>query len=226
MQNSSLEWTRHTFLQSLISALNENHDVSNTKVQLAVTKEQYAAFRDQLRAIQPSTRNLHNHLRDGIKRYGQLLRKADSLFERAENSRHVRMVGLKYSRGQSLYQRAESAYEHVLEVLNDLVCMYPGVASFFDRPVIFKMGDEPTLDPISMPRLHTSRSPFALHMENSNQSPIYRLKLETLQASLTDLYGGAREISISRPAWENSDIDLLPPDAVPFNSELFDEDFL
>ena len=218
---------RRVLLETMIASVKSSFDVSNRDLRPALTKNEYDAYLAELRSIQPSLRKLPSRLIAGIQSYVALLRKADSLHDRAENTRHVRMVGLKHFRLPSLYQRSEGKYEHALEVLNDLVCTYPGVASLFDRPVIFKMDDEPILEPESMPRLHTSRSPFALHIKSGKQSSIFRLKLETLQASLTALYGGAGEPAVrSILANEELDNDLLSPDADHFDSPMLDVDLL
>jgi len=218
---------RRTLLDYLIALLKSRRDVSNTEMKRALTKNEYDSYRAELRSMQPSLRKLPSQFVAGIQRYVALLRKADNLHDRAENARHIRMVGLKYPRRTSLYQRAEHQYECAIEALNDLVFMYPGAAQFFDRPVVFKIDSEPSLDPDSMPRLHASRSPFALHMENGKQSPIFRLKLETLQTSLKELYGGAGEpVVCSVGAGEELDINLLPLGADPLDPALLNADFL
>lgn len=218
---------RRALLESLIAMLKSSFSVSNQDLRPALTKNEYDAYRAELQSMQTSLRKLPSRIFAWIKRYEELLRKADTLNNSAENARFVRMIGLKNSRRPSLYQRAESVYEEALETLNELVSVYPCVASYFDRPVIFKMGDKPGPDPQAMPRLHTSRSPYALHMENGKRSPIYRLKLATLQASLTELHGGAGKPAVhSVVADEELDIDLLPPDADPFDPAMLDVDFL
>lgn len=191
---------RRALLETLIGYLKDSGSVSNQDIRSAVTKNEYGAYRAELRSMQPSLRKVRGGGIDGVTRYLELLGKADRLHGRAENvSRPGLMVGLKFFRHPSLHQRVEHLYECALEALDELVSMSPGVAAFFDRPVTFTLDRYPSLDPESMPRLHTSRSPFTLHVESGKQSSIFRLKLETLQASLTALYGGAGEPAAQHP---------------------------
>lgn len=216
---------RRSLLEALIGYLKDGSGVSNQDIRSAVTKNEHGAYRAELRSMQPSHRKVLGGGVDGVKHYLALLGKADRLHGRAENSRIPRL-GFKFVRRRSLHEQAENAYEDALEALNELVSMNPGAAAFFDRPVIFKMGDEPTLDPYSMPRLNNSGSRFALRFQNNKQSPIYRLKLKTLQASLTELCGGDEEPSFRNGAWAKFNIPILPRRADPLDPTLFDEDFL
>lgn len=217
---------RRALLVDLIASLTDDNNVPDTEMRRAMTKNEYAAYRSQLSAIQPLPHVLPSQIASWIKRYEKLLRKADALNSRAENKRTVRMVGLKHARNPSLYQQAESAYEHAIEILHEMVSQCPGVASFFDRPVVFRLGDEPTLDPDSAPRLHTSHSPYALHRKNGRQSPIFRLKLEALRASLTELVGGTSDTPTRGCLSEELDIDLSPADARYIDLAMLDDNFL
>ncbi len=219
---------RRALLEALIGYLKDGSGVSNQDIRSAVTKNEYAAYRAELRAIQPSHRKARGGGVDGVKHYLALLGKADRLHGRAENS-SIPMLGSKSVRRRSLYEQAESAYDVALEALGELVSMNPGAASFFDRPVTFTLDRYPTLDPDSMPRLNNSDSRFALRFENSKESPIYRLKLASLQASLAELHGGGGAeppTYHSAVADEDFDNDLLAPRAASFDPAMLDDDFL
>ena len=213
---------RRALLEELIGYLTDVGGVSNQDIRSAVTKEEYCAYRAELLHVQPPLRKLPGGSLDGIKRYLELLGNADRLHGRAANAPSPKK---RSSTHPSLFDRAERAYEYALEALDELVSATPGAAAFFDRPVTFTLDRYPTLDPDSMPRLHTSRSSYALHFANSKESSIYRLKVATLQTSLDELYSpsGTSGDSI---AWEDLDIDAVPRNVNPFAPPFLDEDLL
>ena len=179
---------RRALLESLITALKSHCDVSAVQIRRALTGPQWKIHRAQL--LPQSFRNLDPKLSEGLSRYAALIRKADVLYERAENrKRNPFEPNFRPGKFITPHNKAEYAYEFALEKLNELIDLHPGAMTFMDRPVVFDMCDGPTPDPDRMPRLINSRSLFAMQRLQRTDEPSRADKLYALQSSLSELSG-------------------------------------
>ena len=198
---------RRALLESLIAALQDRGQLTNTEIRRALTKPEWEAYRAQQRPR--SIRNIESGLAADLKRYAALISKADKLYHsvkvKKNNRIEPRFMPRKFL---PVLNTAESVYEKALEQLQEIVDLQPGALAFLDRPVVFGMHDGPSLDPHSVPRLISSRSQYAAHRTLRTDEPSRADKLYALQNSLSELSGAVQVTKLK-----------------PFSALDFDDDF-
>lgn len=173
---------RRALLKTLIVQSESSFNVPIALVKQALTGPEFASYRAQLphSAKAGLTTNAYRRL----KLYSAKLRKADRLDAWAERVAPSGSIGLKRWRLNAPRCQADAAYEHAYEFLEELVEMGNDISTFLDRPVLFKAGEWPDLNPNCAPRLVGSRSQYALKGIDEVKADAIALKLATLKDSL------------------------------------------
>ncbi len=174
---------RIILLNNLIQRILSSEMVTERQIRAAISQNEW----DRYNEAKHSTKlpKMPKNVRQQFSRYNALLRSADRRFDRAENSAGSPRTMLRRTPRpdlQSPYRLAEMDYEHALEVLEDLLQRNPGFSAFLDRPVSFGLGNAPSPDQESVPRLITSLSAYRLQDSKRWQSN-RELRLSTLLAS-------------------------------------------
>lgn len=193
------EGQRHTYLLNLIQRLERGENVPTKEILRILTTDERAAFDLEVSSVSDS--KMHGKTPLGLKSYVDCLQRADLLFANAQRSKPRPLYGPKALGMQSPVRAAESAYEHALEVLEELLSRSPGFRSWLDRPVFFNDYDHPTADPESVPRLVTSRSQYA---RNPIRPSRRMKKLKTLQNIVAKI--GKENFCASEPS--NGSVEL------------------
>lgn len=159
---SAKDSERRDRLQYLIAKVKSGETMRIKDIRSAITAAEWEQY--QAAAHQPRIRPVPRRIFSIFKEYNALLRKADKLAQKAADgssrpSRSVKGRHIGPVRERSFHDRAESHYEHALELLRDLIETSPGIVAYLDRPY---SDDTATLEPEGVPRPIWSRSPYAL----------------------------------------------------------------
>jgi hypothetical protein len=127
--------------------------VQNRQLQTWLSEEEYAhleyEWQEQL--------ELRSELKDkpsDLKRYEEKLKKATFNYNRAEGYSSKS----KHSTAKKFYNKSESLCEDALEILQEILHYDSSLRVWLDRDINFDVGDDLSVDIVSLPRLVTSRS--------------------------------------------------------------------
>ena len=144
----------------LIKRLEDGDTVQARDVDLVLTTRQQAELRSdwkeqlELRKIEkPSS----------VIRYEKKLQEALMWYGRYEQFRTKKTKGNgtaleRFARREALGRKQESLFEDALEILQETVSEDENLRTWFDRDIDFSFGSNLGIDPISMPRVLSSRS--------------------------------------------------------------------
>ncbi|TDK68530.1 hypothetical protein [Sapientia aquatica] len=162
--NHAVKVSRHARLTLLLSRIDAGNDVARRELKNALTADEWGQF-DEFGSY---IRSGHLGERpEELKKYVELLRKADFFHSRADstpvNSSSKRDANNRTGRDRLRF-KAEATYEKALEYLSEILDSTANrnglIEMWLDRPVDMTPGHEPSLDPISMPRLKGSTSVY------------------------------------------------------------------
>lgn len=191
---SASDAERRARLQCLIAIHQSGKEAKSKDIKLAITADEWARYEREYQMLrhQPGPTVVPRHISSLFKEYNAELGRGDRLASRAarggsSTARSVKRRHFRPIRETSLCNQAESAYEHALELLQELFELNPGIGAYLDRPVRFgQVEGTATLEPDGMPRLITSRSKYARNDGKSRKAE-RSLKLSTLMESLHNL---------------------------------------
>lgn len=151
---------RKARIQALIEKIHQRYNVKLSELKAALGKAGWNAYQEEICAMSP--RPMTRQDISELTRYEDAVRLADRLYYRTGN-KVSRTDSPKQRFKQGPFRRdAEVEYDRAFEILEDLVSTRPGVARFFDRPLVFGQLGDLSHDPASAPRLNGSRSPYTL----------------------------------------------------------------
>lgn len=172
-------------LQTLIEQMESGKDVARRDLENALTETEWEDYETSIKN-EKIFKKLITNTPAGLKKYNDLLKKADLLNTRAES---------RYPKGnpetrKSLHQQAESAYEKALEYLSETLQKNPDFRILLDRDFDESPEKYPSLDCQSVPRLTSSTSFNAVKSIDSLHDRKRSIKLSTLKNSLDALLNG------------------------------------
>jgi len=151
---------RKARIQALIEKVQQQYNLKSSEVKAALGKAGWNEYQEEISAMSP--RPMTRQDISELTRYEHAVRLADRLYNRNGN-KVSRTVSHKQKFKQGPFRRdAEVQYNRAFEILEDLVSTRPGVARFFDRPLVFGQLGDLSHDPASAPRLNGSRSPYTM----------------------------------------------------------------
>jgi len=183
---------RRALIERLLEQFQAGTTASERDIKRAVTLDEWRKYEDQVREhrIPPPDRFAASEFRSYVERLRQadlLNGRAEALHSRRPNARLEVADCVGLYQWKPLWMRAEIAYGHALEALEELLSDNPGLVSSLDRPVDFSHeGGTCSLCPEGVPRLITSRSPTALCNGRPRQTKL-GLKCAILWESLDNL---------------------------------------
>ena len=153
---------RKVRITTLLERLGNNIDVAQRDLKAVLSKEQFASLHQQWKA-QQELRDQAKEKPPEIVEYEKRLQKA--LFEYAKgegysvSTRRKQAVGDDGKRsGPRAYRRAETAFERLIEYLEERLSADPGLCIWIGRQIEFGPTGDLGLSPEQMPRVVTSRS--------------------------------------------------------------------
>lgn len=208
---------RLMLLNNLIEGMRSGKVVTERQIRAAISQSEWGRYNEEKHSTKLP--KMPQNVRQQFSRYNALLCIADRRFDRAENSAGSPRTMLRRTRRpdlQSPYRLAEMDYEHALEVLEDLLQRNPGFSAFLDRPVSFGLGNAPSPDQESVPRLITSLSPYRLQDSKRWQSN-RELRLSTLLASRDKVLIAMARLGqlVTRPCSRSSACEFDLPETRP-----------
>jgi hypothetical protein len=150
---SDKERKRLSKLEGILEQLKREKNVQNRKLQLWLTEDEYAEFENEWQS-QIELREELKDKPDEIKEYEEILKKALFEYNKAEgySTRGHRESARKF------HASAQKHFEGVLERLQEIIHANPNLQVWFDRRLDFNAESHLSIDPISIPRVITSRS--------------------------------------------------------------------
>jgi tetratricopeptide (TPR) repeat protein len=134
-------------------------------------------------AQQQELRQTFSEKPDAIFDYEELFRAARML----ENRANVNKPSGKSQRQLALHEKAEVAYERLLERLQELLESDPSLCEWFDRVPDFTPGNSPSLCAEAMPQVRTSRSVNNMSSGNSMLASKRQVKISVLHDALQEI---------------------------------------
>lgn len=150
MELTQVEKNRAKKLQAILTKLQNGENVQNRTLQNNLKEDEYAAIGQEWN----DQKELREELKDKpseIIEYEERLRKA--LFAYNKYDTYKNPTTIKRAKNNS-----DAIFESLLEYLQEIIEADPYLQEWFDRRISFEHGEEPSLDPISIPRINTSRS--------------------------------------------------------------------
>lgn len=172
-------------LQTLIEKMESGKDIARRDLENALTETEWNEYETAIEN-EKVLKKLITDTPEGLKKYSDLLKKADLLDTRAESL---------YPRGnpetrKRLHQQAESAYENALQYLSEELQQHPDFRMLIDRDFDESLEKYPSSDRQSVPRLISSASHNAQKSIDSLHDKKRNIKLSILQSSLEALLNG------------------------------------
>lgn len=166
-------------LQTLIERINDGEDVARRDLKLALTADEwkdYEASVEQSRSMKKFILEVPAEL----KKYAQLLKKADFLHDRAEAMARNGNPNVR----KRLFEQSEAEYGKAFEFLGEALRISPEIVMWLDRE--FSLTPEKNCSPVpaSVPRLITSVSGYREKGCKSFVKNGRSLKFDALQSSL------------------------------------------
>jgi hypothetical protein len=140
-------------LEALLERLRRGEDVQNRDLETWLGEAEYANYLYE--------RQTQQELRDELKNKPSEVR---------EYERRLRLALLAYNKGEGASTRgkhvaakryfaeAETLFEHTLEYLQEIIQADRSLCVWFDRDTEWTIESEASIDPVSVPRVVTSRS--------------------------------------------------------------------
>ena len=151
---------RKARIQALIEKIQQQYNLKSSELKAALGKAGWNAYQEEICAMspRPTTRQDISELT----RYEDAVRLADRLYYRTGN-KVSRTVSLKQRFKLGPFRRdSDVEYDRAFEILEDLVSTRPGLARFFDRPLMFGQLGDLSHNPAGAPRVNGSRSPYTM----------------------------------------------------------------
>ena len=153
MELTDKEEKRVKKLQQILTKLQNGEHVQNRMLKTWLTEDEFSAIEYEWK----NQKELREELKDkpdDIIEYEKRLKKALFAYNKADNHS---------SRGNSKaakkgFGNADTHFERLLEYLQEILYADRTLEFWFDRNISFEHGEEPGLDPISIPRVVNSRS--------------------------------------------------------------------
>lgn len=145
--------TRSKKLKKLLKNLKDGNAVHNRELRTWLGEAEYANYVYECE-VQKQLRDEIKNKPSEIKDYEQRLRLALLAYNKGEGAsgKGRKAAATRY------YREAETLFERALERLEEIVIADPGLCVWFDRDLNFAADGEFNLDPVSVPRVVTSRS--------------------------------------------------------------------
>ena len=177
---TATEQKRANKLQEVISDLENDRHVQNRKLQTWLSADEFAMIDAEWQQEQ-THRSIYKDKPKLVQEYEAKVAKADFFFNRSE---HFSLNG-KGAQAKKLWHLAESTYEKALERLEEIIEQHPELQIWFDRETQSSVDNDTSIDPDSIPRVVTSRSPKCRH--NLSTRTIRDIKLGVAQDALRNL---------------------------------------
>ena len=214
---------RKTRILRLIVQIHRGDSIKATELKSVLGISAWAAFRLQ---TQTAPLRMPPTLTGALRPYLEAVRRADAKTNRGSSKQRQPNRTQQLKLGYAAKRGAEAEYEHALELLEHIVEDYPGLAVWFDRPVVFSQVSNLTPDAEGVPRLLESRSQHAIQAVGGKE-------LKTV--ALACLYDALKTCGPSKstrqaspfiaeaPDWGSTDIEQGIGAAEPFDldNELF-----
>ena len=153
MQQTTL--MRERKLRGLLKRLKQGENVQNRDLQTWLGEQGYAEY-EQRWQEQKELRDELASKPDDVRRYEQLLKRANFAYNRAEG--YDRSTKGSAGAAEQLFHDAEREYERALECLQEIVAANPALRMWFDRDTDWTPDGSNNPDPESMPQVVTSKS--------------------------------------------------------------------
>jgi hypothetical protein len=144
-------------------------------------------------AQQQELRQTFSEKPDAIVEYEELFRAARML----ENRANVNKANGKSPKQLALHQKAEVAYERILERLQELLDSDPSLAEWFDRVPDFTPGNSPSLCAEAMPQVRTSRSVYNMSDGSGMLASKRQVKINVLRDALREIENARNPVATS-----------------------------
>lgn len=198
--NSISDDFRLVLLRYLLKNWHSLKGVPRRKLKMALSPEEWQTYDAESR--QDNFPEPEAYIRRQINRYSELLRKADALQCGADNhkiSLFPHRLRMSVRPVQSRQDRADIAYLHAWEYLEEIAGDFPGIALWFDRPLDLSQTSNSASDCAEgIPRPIWSRSQYTLRhgKPKLSQRELARAALEASHDRLLDANG-----SLNRPSF-------------------------
>lgn len=159
-------------LELLRARMSVGKDIARRDLKNALTTQEWEAYENENEYY----KNLNHFERPhALNKYIRLLRIADFYNSRADSTRITSRSVRDYQNRPGCYRLRntaqtyyEKALEYLVEQLDSSRNDYGMILMWLDRPVDMTHGNEPSLDPVSMPRVRGSRSKYCLSDDKPN----------------------------------------------------------
>ena len=139
-------------LNELLARLKRGEIVQNRQLRTWLGEQGYKDYEDNW-SNTVDQRELLNSKPGELREYEELLKKATMLYNRGEAASYKGKASAR-----RLHQKAQSAFEHALLRLEEMMSQDPSLQMWLDRQCDFSGGGNLSIDPIGVPRVVTSRS--------------------------------------------------------------------
>lgn len=157
---------RKTRILQLIVQMHRGDGIKATELKFVLGASAWTAFRSQAAAA-PS--RVPPTLAGELRPYLEAVRRADAKVSRGGGKQRQQIRTQQFKLGYAAKRGAEAEYEHALELLEHIAEDYPGLAAWFDRPLVFGQFSDLTPDAEGVPRLLESRSQHAIKAVGSKE---------------------------------------------------------
>lgn len=140
-------------LQVLLARVKSGGAVQNRDLRTWLSADIYEDYLDECKQQTELRKDLKNKP-DEILEYEARLKRAIFVYNKAEG---LSAKG-KTAAAQKLRFKSESLFERVLEYLQEIISTDQSLCVWFDRDTSWHAGGEAGIDPVSIPRVVTSRS--------------------------------------------------------------------
>ena len=150
MELTDKEKKRAKKLQQILTKLENGEHVQRRTLKTSLTKDEYSALDDDWEE-QKELREELKDKPDDIIEYEKRLKKALFAYHKYASYENPKTI-------EKAKNNSDNHFERLLEHLQEILHADPMLCQWFDRPISFEHGEEPGLDPITIPRVVTSRS--------------------------------------------------------------------
>lgn len=157
---------RKTRILQLIVQMHRGDSIKATELKSVLGTSAWTAFRLQAAAA-PS--RVPPTLAGELRPYLEAVRRADARVSRGGGKQRQQIRTQQFKLGYAAKRGVEAGYEHALELLEHIAEDYPGLAVWFDRPLVFGQFSDLTPDAEGVPRLLESRSQHAIKAVGSKE---------------------------------------------------------
>ena len=150
MELTQAEKNRAKKLQQILTKLQNGEHVQNRMLETWLTEDEFADIERQWKE-QKELREELKDKPDEIIGYEKRLKKALFAYNKYDTCKN--RASIKKAKGI-----ADTHFEKLIEYLQEILHADRTLEFWFDRNISFEHGEEPGLDPTSVPRVNTSRS--------------------------------------------------------------------